>query len=300
MGIKKLKGSIIINAFKRPVQSVLQAERLQAELRLFGAETDIVTDGFLQTELCGRRLFSRLKDRDFIVYLDKDKYLSAILDKLGVRLFNTHGAIRICDDKGETYIKLCGEEDIVVPRTVFAPICYDGSDKFADGTAEKIAEKLGFPVIVKESYGSMGKGVHKADNIEELRALTEALKTRPHMYQQCIGERGRDIRIIVIGGKAVAAMERVNERDFRSNIALGGRGRAIDLNAEAYAEFKKQAQKAAEIIGLDYCGIDFLSDGGKPVLCEVNSNAFFGEMEKVTGINVARLYAKHITDAING
>ncbi len=29
-------------------------------------------------------------------------------------------------------------------------------------------------------------------------------------------------------------------------------------------------------------------------VCEVNSNAFFGGIEKTTGINVARAYAEHV------
>ena len=34
------------------------------------------------------------------------------------------------------------------------------------------------------------------------------------------------------------------------------------------------------------------------MVCEVNSNAFFGGMEKATGINVARAYAEYIIESI--
>jgi len=48
-------------------------------------------------------------------------------------------------------------------------------------------------------------------------------------------------------------------------------------------------------LGLIYAGVDILyGEGGKPVVCEVNSNAFFGEIERVSGINVARAYAEEI------
>jgi glutathione synthase/RimK-type ligase-like ATP-grasp enzyme len=41
--------------------------------------------------------------------------------------------------------------------------------------------------------------------------------------------------------------------------------------------------------------MDFLIDkDGTPILCEVNSNAFFKGFEKVTGINVAKKYAEFI------
>ena len=96
--------------------------------------------------------------------------------------------------------------------------------------------------------------------------------------------------MIVIGGKSVAAMERVaQEGEFRSNVELGGKGRVITLS-ETYAE---TAEKAAQVLGLDYCGVDILeTENG--LICEVNSNAFFEGIESVTGVNVARAYAKHI------
>ena len=56
-------------------------------------------------------------------------------------------------------------------------------------------------------------------------------------------------------------------------------------------------EKAARIIGLDYCGVDVLL-GGVPAICEVNSNAMFAAMERTTGVNVARLYAEHIVDCV--
>ena len=44
---------------------------------------------------------------------------------------------------------------------------------------------------------------------------------------------------------------------------------------------------------------DLLDDeDGNPVLCEVNSNAFLQEIERITGKNIAGLYAKHIVDAL--
>ena len=53
--------------------------------------------------------------------------------------------------------------------------------------------------------------------------------------------------------------------------------------------------KIAALLKLDYCGIDFLfREDGSPVVCEVNSNAFFHAFERATGINVAQKYAEHI------
>ena len=52
-------------------------------------------------------------------------------------------------------------------------------------------------------------------------------------------------------------------------------------------------------MGLDYCGVDLLyGDNNEPIVCEVNSHAFFGGIEKVTGVNVAKAYAKYILNKI--
>ena len=55
------------------------------------------------------------------------------------------------------------------------------------------------------------------------------------------------------------------------------------------------ALKIAKLLNLKYCGMDFLFDeNNSPLICEVNSNAFFKGFESVTGINVAKKYAEFI------
>ncbi|MCQ2387040.1 MAG: RimK family alpha-L-glutamate ligase [Clostridia bacterium] len=291
-----MRGIIVVNPFGFPGQSIKQAERLSEEFNKLNVKVEIVKDGFLKNQLIGGNLSSELKGFDFAVFLDKDKYLSSILTKMGVRLFNTHEAIRVCDDKGDTYIAL-SNNGIKMPDTIFAPLCYKEESKVDENSLKVIAGKLGFPMIVKESYGSMGHGVHKVDDFESLIELENKIKTKPHLFQKYYGEKvGTDIRAIVIGGQLLTAMERYNQNDFRSNIALGGKGKPITLSEE----FKSVAEKSAKILGLDYCGVDILyDDDNKPIVCEVNSNAFFEGIESVTKVNVALNYAKYIIEKIN-
>ena len=158
-----------------------------------------------------------------------------------------------------------------------------------------VGERLGYPLVAKESFGSWGMDVELIQNERELAETAEKFRMSPHLYQKYISaHKGEDYRVIVVGGKAIAVMKRENPRDFRSNIECGGRG----SRAEVPAEFLAQAERCAEILGLDYCGVDILDAGGTPVVCEVNSNAFFNEAEKVTGINIAGAYAEHIRCAL--
>ncbi|MBQ9485948.1 MAG: RimK family alpha-L-glutamate ligase [Clostridia bacterium] len=290
-----MKGIIFVNPFGVPKESIFQAERLKEEFSELGTAIDIVSDGYAVNAIVGDGTTLNFSC-DFAVFLDKDKYLSACLEKAGVRLFNSHAAIRSCDDKGETYIALLGG-GLNIPKTFFAPVCYSQTLPLDEKTLKNIADELGYPVVVKESFGSMGKGVYKADDFEELKAVAEKLKTKPHIYQEFLSEgSGKDVRLIVIGGKFLCAMIRENKNDFRSNVALGGVGRAFSPNAQ----FIAAAEKCANILGLDYCGVDLLfGKDGKPYVCEVNSNAFISEIERVTGVNVARAYAEYIVKALS-
>ena len=118
----------------------------------------------------------------------------------------------------------------------------------------------------------------------------------PHLYQEFVSSsEGRDERIIVIGKKAVAFMQRKNDKDFRANIELGGKA-YFDVPP---CEFVQVAQKVAEILDADYLGVDLLYDkSGLPLVCEVNSNAFFNGIESATGINIAAQYAEYIIKTV--
>ena len=60
------------------------------------------------------------------------------------------------------------------------------------------------------------------------------------------------------------------------------------------------ASNIVQKLDILYAGIDLLYDeNDEPVLCEINSNAFFEEFEKVTGIDVAKLYVDMVIKEVN-
>lgn len=287
---------ITINAYSTLPTGLNQAERLKSEFERLGVRAEIRRNGFFAS-LDDGGLINTLCGYDFCVYLDKDKYASAILEKSGLRLFNSHAAVRVCDDKMETHLALAGH-GVPMPQTVPATLCYDPQAKINKEHILFLERTLGYPVIVKESYGSLGKGVYKADNRAELEELCEKLKCTPHLFQRFISSSaGRDIRVIVIGGKAVAAMQRKSDTDFRSNLELGGTAKPVEIDGR----LRDICELTAKILSLDYCGIDVLyGENGEYLVCEVNSNAFFGGIERVTGANIARLYVEYIYGEIYG
>ncbi len=291
------KGLILVNAYWKSETEIYQADRLREEFAALGVEIRIRRNNYFPVHLrCTGSISPLAEAYDFCIYLDKDKYTSYLLEQSGLRLFNRHDAIVACDDKLLTYFAL-RDAGIAIPRTFAGLLCYTPSEKVAKETLDIIESELSYPLVVKESFGSMGKGVYKADNREELESIAEQVKCKPHLFQEYIAESaGRDLRVLVVGGKVVAAMKRISDGDFRSNAALGGRGESYPLDAAG----EVLALKIARVMGLDYCGIDFLFGKNGYVLCEVNSNAFFAVAERVTGANIAGAYAAYIYKEIYG
>lgn len=290
------KGLILQNAYYRNQAYLSQANRLQDEFRALGVATDVRRNDFFAATITDGELVKRIDGYDFCIYLDKDKYVSSVLEKQGLRLFNSHSAIRACDDKAETFIAL-GGHGVPCPKTLCGLMCYDRSERIKEETLDVVERELGYPVIVKECYGSLGKGVFKADNRAELYVAADKLKCKPHLFQKFVASSyGRDMRIITVGGRFVAAMLRRSDGDFRSNLELGGSGTAITPERGAI----ELAERAAKVIGLDYAGVDVLFGENGFLICEVNSNAFFCGIERVSGVNVAAEYAKHVCREIYG
>lgn len=290
-----MKGLILTNAYSSSAHSANQPLRLKEEFARLGVSIDVRrNDGFWTRLDEEGRLTSTLSGYDFCVYLDKDKYVATMLERAGLRLFNSCSAILTCDDKMETAIAL-SNAGVPMPKTLPGLLCYTPTATVSEATLDLVERELGYPVVVKESYGSFGAQVYKADDRASLKEIAGKVLFKHHLYQQYVATScGRDIRVIVIGGKVVAAMERRSTTDFRANIERGGVGYPLDLPPEAAA----LAIKAAHILGLDYCGVDILYGPQSYLLCEVNSNAFFGGIEKVTGVNVARAYCEHILQAL--
>lgn len=270
-------------------------QRMAEELSRYGIPLEKKTnDGSLIYIKENGDVVNNLGAYDFILYLDKDKYLSSLLEKCGYRLFNSSQAIRLCDDKMLTHIFL-SQEGIKMPKTIAAPLNYGTALPMA--FLETITNLLPFPLVAKENFGSLGKNVFLIKNMDELVEFEQKHLQIPHLYQEFISSSyGFDYRVIVVGGKVCAAMKRVNNHDWRSNIAQKGKGEKATLDVD----YIEMAEKAARTLQLDYCGVDLLSGPkGEPILCEVNSNAFLSGIEKVSGINVAAEYVKEIVSKMS-
>lgn len=237
---------------------------------------------------------SKLKNNEIkfkkCVFLDKDIILATRLEVMGIRLYNRANAISICDDKRLTYEYLYGR--IKMPETICFPLFYKLDEKVLDEFAEYTVYELNLPLIAKEAFGSLGQQVFLLKTMEEVKDFVKKHYNIPHLYQKYIKySHGRDMRIYTVGGKPVAGMIRENTKDFRSNIAMGGKAIPIDISKEIISI----CEKVFDILKLDFAGLDLLfSEDGQPFLCEVNSSALFKGLNQTCNVDVGGVIAKQV------
>ncbi|MCF0107577.1 MAG: RimK family alpha-L-glutamate ligase [Bacilli bacterium] len=254
-----------------------------------------INDGTL-AEIKDSNVQINLPKADFVIYLDKDIYLARLLEKAGYRLFNRADFIKLCDDKVLTFIA-CSNMGIKMPTTFAGPLVYfDIENKNLD-FLKKIENELGYPMVVKKVYGSLGEGVYLVQNNEELRDLYLKICRNPILFQRYVKtSKGHSVRVLIVDGKVFGLFSRKNDADFRSNFGVSAGGEPID-DQKVYVEF---AQNIADKLNIEYAGIDLLDDeDGTPILCEINSNAFFEEFEKVTGLNAAKAFVDMVIRKVN-
>lgn len=199
-------------------------------------------------------------------------------ERQGVPMVNSPSAIDAVADKLHT-LQILSQAGLPIPKTILGRFPVD---------VELVERELGFPVVVKTLKGTRGNGVLLCANREQfndLASLLDGARTgADFIFQQYIASsHGRDVRVLVVDGKVIAAMERRSANgEFKSNISTGGQGTRL----EAPAEMAELAVRVAEVLGLDVAGIDILFDADGYRICEANSSPGFQGLEAACGIDV--------------
>lgn len=284
-----MKGILIYN------QS-LYSEKYQKQLDLYGEaakKQGISLDmywnaSFMPSIVHGKSGFDvEISQYQFGLFLDKDTGLARQLERKGLTLYNSSESIGLCDSKIATFLHLA-DKGYPLPDTIFSTLQFPLSDSASGQSGvnlDLVADRLGFPLVVKEACGSYGEQVYLAENLEQLQGLSVEIGVKPHLFQRFVkSSRGVDVRIYVVGEKVCGGMKRVNHQDFRANLSSGG---AI-LPYEPTKEVEELAISVTKDLGLTFSGVDILFDeSGKPLLCEVNSSAHIKNYFDFFGHNLA-------------
>jgi ribosomal protein S6--L-glutamate ligase len=208
-------------------------------------------------------------------------YGSAVVrqfEMMGVYPLNESVAIGRARDKLRS-LQILARDGVGLPVTAFA-----NDTTKSDQVIEIVG---GAPVVVKLLEGTQGIGVVLGETHKSAKSVIEAFHgvDIAILVQEFIKEaEGRDLRVFVVGGKAVAAMERSGAKgDFRSNIHRGGRAEAVKMSAQE----RSTALKAARSMGLNVCGVDMLRSSRGPLVMEVNSSPGLEGIENATGVDIA-------------
>ena len=214
------------------------------------------------------------------------------LEAHGVRVINSPRAIEVAVDK---YLALSRIQaaGLPVPDTIVCQRVSDAIEAFKD---------LGGHVVVKPLFGSEGFGITDVKDLAIAERVFTALERIGSVIylQRFVNHDGSDLRLFVMGDRVLAGMRRTSE-DWRTNIARGGQGHALEPDS-AVCDL---ALRAARACHTEIAGVDVLvSSDGQPFVLEVNAVPGWRAMTAVTGVDFAAetlAYIQHPTrrDRVN-
>jgi len=227
----------------------------------------------------------------------KDSYLDLLsqLEKIGVCMINSRETVSICADKYRTYLKL-QDYGLTQPKTALIP-----SVEHKDIAVDKIDTK--FPIIMKTLAGSKGVGVLFVESERSYDSLVQLLYNQNPDVDLLIQEyinTDRDIRVIVLGGLIIAAMERkVIEGDFRSNVSQGSEVKSYELSDLEI----EQCLLASKAVNGVWTAVDFIPSKDPktkpPYILEVNHSPGTTGIEEASGKNIVKEVIQHFETSDN-
>lgn len=219
-------------------------------------------------------------------------YSCAILETKGYKVINNFECLTTSGNKLLTTLKLI-EKKIPTPETCIA---------FKDQSALNAIEgNKGYPAIIKPIIGSWGRLIAKLEDYNSATANLECREIMGNIYQKIYylqeyipkpnSRNPTDIRVFVIGDKCVAAMGRFSpEKDFRSNIAVGGTAELIELSPE----LEKLSIQSSKAINGEIVGVDLMIKEGNLNVIEINGTPQFKGIASATKINIAAEIVEYI------
>lgn len=229
-----------------------------------------------------------LKDFDVLLPRIGPSYIpygTLILKQLKETVYfpNKPESYNIVSNKFHTLMVLY-EHKLPVPRTLLT---------ISRDLAKTKLEKVGEPIVIKKLGKSGGKGVVYAKDIRSANTFLDAIpleRGEQILIEEYIENPGEDIRFFVIGDEVAACMKRIAKKsDIRSNIHAGGKG----VPFQPTEQMKKDAVKAAKVIGADICGVDMIMGPKGPEIIECNMNPGFA----IAGITNVNLFQR-VTDFV--
>ena len=225
---------------------------------------------------------------------ERDSWLDLIsqLEKAGYCVVNSRDCTELASDKYRAYLRL-QDFGLTQPKTVLVP---------NKNSIEKSFENLDtkFPIVLKTLRGSKGVGVLFIESERALNSIVQLLFKQDSSADLLIQEYKKtdfDVRVLVLGGKIIATMQRdVLEGDFRSNYSQGAKVKTYKLSELEIEE----CLLAAKAIGGIFTAVDFISSENPkkdpPFILEVNSSPGTEGIEEANKKNIVKDLIEHFNN----
>lgn len=207
---------------------------------------------------------------DFVIYRARDYQLVESLEEKGVRCFNNSLTNKIANDKYATYL-LCKEQGINCLETLLGN-----------------RENLSYPFIMKSIDGHGGQEVYLINNEQEHLKMLK--KSQKHFIYQTYLSNCKDVRVYVLNHQIVGAVERHNDKDYRSNFSLGGEVKAYQPSQEMV----DITVKISKLLNATYIGVDFLVCDNQIYLNEIEDPAGARMLYRTSNTDIVNLFIKEI------
>lgn len=175
-------------------------------------------------------------------------------------------------------LQLLSAHGVGIPVTVMAR---------EPGELRQMVELVGGPpVLVKLIHGHERRGVMVCETLQSLSATLDAVLGLGHhvIVQQYVKRARQDLRVLVVGGRALVAVHRrARAGRLFQTVNLGARyARAPLTPALVHA-----AETSAALLGLEVAAVDLLEIDGAPRVFEVNGSPNLWALEQATGMDLA-------------
>lgn len=200
------------------------------------------------------------------------------LEMVGVTIMNPPRVIERTVDKGITSL-LLSRAGLPTPPTW---VC-ESTDQARTIVRRELA--AGHRLVGKPLFGSQGEGLQLFDEHSSVSAHGELCGGAYYLQRFVDRAPGdwSDIRVFVIGGRAVAGMVRRGDH-WITNRAQGARCEALTPDRQ----LAELAEKAASILDVDYAGVDLMLDINNQLqVIEINGIPAWWGLEKATGMAIA-------------
>ncbi|MGT2961219.1 acetyl-CoA carboxylase biotin carboxylase subunit [Streptococcus caballi] len=232
-------------------------------------------------------------------FLSENSKFATMCEEMHIKFIGPSG--EVMDKMGD---KINARAEMVKAKVPVIP----GSDGevFTSEEALEVAEKIGYPVMLKASAGGGGKGIRKVEHKEDLTAAFESASQEAlaafgngAMYLEKVIYPARHIEVQILGD-SFGNIVHLGERDCslqRNNQKVLEESPSVAIGATLRKKMGDAAVRAAKAVGYENAGtIEFLLD-------EKSGNFYFMEMntrvqvehpvtEFVTGIDIVKVQIK--------